>query len=582
MPQVASTQCNVEIVTPDNVRLVFTTDQAVSDLLHVETHNDMAEACGAFTLTFTPRRIEGRTYDQLIPLRSLVTIRFQDREQPVSEADAVVMVGLTEDHSVSEDWSRAQPQRVVLVQGRSIAAILLDATLFYHPRLENAGATLSGIEGDSKLFWQSQLLIANVDPRTAIATILQYFLGTGTATTSPARGSNEAILTQEQVVSLLMARMPGLTREQALARLRQEQAAQQPSVPPAVVAPPVRSGNVAALEFNQAVTDFRRRHPGVTLEDAQIQVDQMLAARQEAAALPLPGHVTQAQPAPPPQTGGHRLINLQLPHLDLPDVLVINNAAWTLFDPGATFSMASNPPMVGSVWNYVQMFVDRLFQEFFTRMEDGVCKIFFRGKPFLQDALSVGTRFRQDDPTCQTLDLDQATLVHSTVRRQSANVYNTFMVLSRFVSTMAGHPGMKYLIPPLQLTDPAHPSYVGKYGIRLLEHLTPYLSAPTTSPLTPPGQNQDGLAALAERWQGIAAAWYGSAPDLYAGMLTVLGSPRWNVGHRLLTEDDRGQREWYCEGVSHQYDFHTGRYLTQLRVTRGWYLDGPVDTRHAG
>jgi hypothetical protein len=31
--------------------------------------------------------------------------------------------------------------------------------------------------------------------------------------------------------------------------------------------------------------------------------------------------------------------------------------------------------------------------------------------------------------------------------------------------------------------------------------------------------------------------------------------------------------------VSHSYDWRTGQYVTQLRVTRMWYLDGAIDTR---
>src|SRR5262245_4273430 len=103
--QVRSTACRVELVTPENIRLVFDSTQAQGHLLQVQTHNDMAEACGSFTLTFAPVRIAGRTYDQLIPLRTLVTISM---EGPVRQGTAemnVVMVGLTEDHGISEDYS---------------------------------------------------------------------------------------------------------------------------------------------------------------------------------------------------------------------------------------------------------------------------------------------------------------------------------------------------------------------------------------------------------------------------------------------------------------------------------------------
>src|SRR4029453_11346774 len=103
LSQTRSTACKVEIVTPEHVRLVFDRTQTDAALLHVATHNDMGEAGGAFSLTFAPVRIQGRTYDQLIPLRSLVTISMRGDSGPEAPPETVVMVGLTEDHGMSED-----------------------------------------------------------------------------------------------------------------------------------------------------------------------------------------------------------------------------------------------------------------------------------------------------------------------------------------------------------------------------------------------------------------------------------------------------------------------------------------------
>ena len=135
--QIRSTSCRVEMVTPENIRLVFDSTQADSDLLAVQTHNDMAEVCGSFQLTFAPRRIHGRTYDQLIPLRTLVTIRMEGPLRQGTEEQGVVMVGLTEDHGISEDYTRGQPQRLVTISGRSMAGVFLDMQLRHYPGLEN-------------------------------------------------------------------------------------------------------------------------------------------------------------------------------------------------------------------------------------------------------------------------------------------------------------------------------------------------------------------------------------------------------------------------------------------------------------
>ena len=68
-------------------------------------------------------------------------------------------------------------------------------------------------------------------------------------------------------------------------------------------------------------------------------------------------------------------------------------------------------------------------------------------------------------------------------------------------------------------------------------------------------------------------AWYDSGALLAVGTYTVRGHPAWNVGHRLVHIDDRGEREFYIEGVGHRYDMRSGLYVTTLRVTRGWYTD---------
>jgi len=85
------------------------------------------------------------------------------------------------------------------------------------------------------------------------------------------------------------------------------------------------------------------------------------------------------------------------------------------------------------------------------------------------------------------------------------------------------------------------------------------------------------LRALATKWAGILRAWYDHGSQLSMGSLIVRGHPAWNIGHRLVTTDARGEREFYIEGVSHRYDIRTGMYTVALRVTRGWYLDGKTD-----
>ena len=132
---------------------------------------------------------------------------------------------------------------------------------------------------------------------------------------------------------------------------------------------------------------------------------------------------------------------------------------------------------------------------------------------------------------------------------------------------------------PTIFKDPDHASYVGRWGMRLLDHASPYLSGLPTIPSTTKEQREEDIVSTSTAWSTLASQWYGGGPDLYAGMLTVLGSPLWNCGHRLLMQGFGHDREGYIEGVDHDYTVRTGVYLTHLRTTRLWYLDGPVDER---
>jgi hypothetical protein len=88
-----------------------------------------------------------------------------------------------------------------------------------------------------------------------------------------------------------------------------------------------------------------------------------------------------------------------------------------------------------------------------------------------------------------------------------------------------------------------------------------------------------GVKQHAEHWASILLGWYDMGGELFSGTLTVRGHPAWNVGHRLLSSDERGPWEAYIEGVAHRYDMRTGQYLTQLRYTRGWYLSVAISAQ---
>ena len=133
-----STRCSVDIVTPESSHVTFTSDEPQTDLLFVETQKDINNACGNFSLTFAPTVDErGRTWDERIPMRSLVTIRMErPDETDMPEVDSTVMLGITDTHAHTEEWRSAQPQRRVTISGREVACVMLDAELWFHQALE--------------------------------------------------------------------------------------------------------------------------------------------------------------------------------------------------------------------------------------------------------------------------------------------------------------------------------------------------------------------------------------------------------------------------------------------------------------
>lgn len=645
MPQVASTSCRVVIVAPNGQTFQFAQEDYHEHLLAVETQKDLGQAVGSFTLHFTAiRDQENRRWDERIPRRSLVFIAMERDDPDLTVTRPVVMLGLTDDHGMQERWSEARPQRHVQVSGREIASVLLDATLIYHAKLALSGAqgTLTLTKPTSQIFamalaWNPNLAQSGEDPKVILSRILDYLLFVGGTAIQPSD-------------------TPGL---------------QEP------------------------------------------------------------------------------VMQLDLPRLALTDILDKNADAWSTFEP-VQVPMPYAPTEAGSVWNYLHIYIDRSFQEFFTRVEDGICKIHFRGKPFRHAYVTSGSRFKESgpggepgperEPTLLTLTLDPAHLLSRTTQCQTANVYNYFVVSPMGLTDRLDVPSLLYQVLPQVITDPAHPSFVGRYGLRPMRVQSPYIapfvpgpSQATTppQPLTPPpvgaatyadlanqlaaaqgippplrpwfvanieaessfdpmatshagaqglgqlmpatqallgvtnpydptasltgsaqywnilradpaiGDNPTLLVAAynagpqaihdyhgippfpetqhhvrkvtamvpryqgysgvtvpagvaapgasppptpaqqaafqtvietAQRWAAILRSWYDMGGELFGGTLTVRGHPAWNVGHRLLSWDERGEWEAYIEGVSHQYDMRTGQYITQLRITRGWYL----------
>jgi hypothetical protein len=500
-PQVQQTWCRVTIQPPSIGAPAFGPQELARSLLGVETDKDLTRACGSFTLVMLADvDASGRRWDQRIPRRSLVRIEMARPGATHLEGDPLVMVGLTDDQSVQEDYSDARPRRVVRIQGREVSCILVDAMLWYHARLAfdpRAGTlVVKTMLGEQRVALSQNPHLARVmeDPRVILKRILDYYVFVG----------GEAL-----------------------------------------------EGPTSAK-----------------------------------------GGMVQAP-----------VIGLDMP-VPLKELLDVNDAAWNTFEP-VFVPIPQHPVTAGSVWNYLHLYIDRMFQEFFTRVEDGRCKIHFRGKPFRHDLnhVTTGSRFKTStqEPTLRTHRLVPEDLVAQSVAVQTAQVYNVFLVLPMGMSDQKIDPNFRDKVMPQIITDAAHPSFVGRYGLRVLEVETRYLSpllvgsqaggGPQIAPHRPPADpvraaNYAHLANQLAYEEGIPAAlrpWFVSMIKNESAFDPTAHGPVLKSADGSIKQAE-GIAQWvqpYPDGVGLTNPFDpenalraAARYWQQMRAM-AWIGDDP-------
>jgi hypothetical protein len=217
----------------------------------------------------------------------------------------------------------------------------------------------------------------------------------------------------------------------------------------------------------------------------------------------------------------HPLIALDLPGMELADLFVPMYKQWSTFEE-VRVNVGHFPEMVGSLYNYLFLYIDRNFQEFFSRLEGGVSRLYFRGKPFKHAFIGPdeepetgtvsGSRFksRDEEPTLQTFGLDAADMLSHTRQRDSSAIYNYFSVMPLGIWDEVQL--FLYGALPQIITDPRHPSFIGRYGLRPMRARSIYLSQLLQHPLTqaaPPAQPHPltPQPAGAATWAPKAAAY---------------------------------------------------------------------------
>ena len=247
---------------------------------------------------------------------------------------------------------------------------------------------------------------------------------------------------------------------------------------------------------------------------------------------------------------------------------------WTLADSRMRLATASLKPYPGSVLDICRSVIDLEFHEFFARYTEGQARLVFRSNPFQsRDAATSGRTLFEAQPTLETIEIAMSDVLQRNLTHGVTPVYNAFFVVPGQSSIVQGQAFKAYVAPQF-CGSKDDPAYIGRYGIRPLEHTTPYIVVSRDG-----SDDQKDLAGLTKQLSSKLKAWYSPHPRMLTGTLSVLGRAEFRPGHRLLehASGDR-TREFYLRGVSHRYDFRTGAFVSTLDVTRGWSLEGPHTT----
>lgn len=260
-------------------------------------------------------------------------------------------------------------------------------------------------------------------------------------------------------------------------------------------------------------------------------------------------------------------------------------STWKLVDPRLKVTSAALAGKTGAIAGFMASCMDLVFHEYWTRYQDGKARLMYRPKPFAQreaseEAIARGRTLFDDSVT----DLDDVVItsqdvVSATLRYGSEPVYNFFYVEPGSASVL---PTGSYRanVPPLYCGKVTDEAYLGRWGIRPLDHQTPYLPIAHDENAVDASANIQVMRDLTF----ILKSWYDPQPVLQQGTITCNGRASFRPGNRLVWQaqiesgesDGRWDREFYIEAVHHTYDFGTGSYRCANTVTRGWQLGGII------
>lgn len=241
---------------------------------------------------------------------------------------------------------------------------------------------------------------------------------------------------------------------------------------------------------------------------------------------------------------------------------------------------ASLHPQPGPIINLIHRVMDRALHEFYALYEEGRVRLVHRTKPF---ARGTGERdapglyqgesaFAGDAPHLKTVHVDSVDVISRSGHVGVEPIHNIFFVTPGQGAILANASFKAHVAPTMAVRE-GDRSFIGRFGVRPLEYVSPYLVVSRDGDV-----DNKFLQRNSEALNRLLFHWHDPHPEMWEGRLSLIGRAEFRPGRRLVwhgrdehgTPDGRPTMEYYVKGVQHRYDFRNGAFRSELMVTRGW------------
>lgn len=189
----------------------------------------------------------------------------------------------------------------------------------------------------------------------------------------------------------------------------------------------------------------------------------------------------------------------------------------------------------GGLWDFLKELKNAPFNEMFWEIINDRPTIIFRPTPFNKDNWN----------SLQSVTIKDVDIINENLGRSDLETYVVYKVKAE---TFGGDTDILGYLPYW------YPPYYTKYGITRLEVYSKYLE-----------YNGDDLSTIQDKMKDIFN-WNIKNNYMENGTITVKGLNCYKVGTRVKIASTG--MEYYCEGVTHNFNFGTG-WTTTLSLTRG-------------